>query len=211
MRQELISYNKIFMQNDAYGDEKNDEVFSFFDKKSYVCLSAPHATKTFANKCVKSSDLYTGAIVKYIGEKNNFSYIVRNKFMPQKCLISDFILQNKLDNHFFLDIHGMRDENDFDLAIGTGYLMPEKYSSQMECIDYLAKKYGIKYVINHKNYMGCPGLTGRLQQKTGEANVLQLEWSKNLRDIFEKIENVKKITIPFITELADRVNKKQCI
>ena len=99
--------------------------------------------------------------------------------MPQKCLISDFILQNKLENRFFLDIHGMSDENDFDLAIGTGYLIPEKYSLQLEYIDVLAKKYDIKYVVNHKNYTGCPGLTGRLQQKTGKANVLQLEWSKN--------------------------------
>ncbi len=209
MQQKLISYNRIFMQNDACGDEKNNDIFLFFDKLSYVCLSAPHATKTFTNKHIKNSDLYTGAIVKYIGEEKNFSYIVRNKFIPQKCLINDFILQNKLENHFFLDVHGMKNGNGFDLAIGTGYFDAKRYSLELGYIDILAKKYNIKYVVNHENYKGCAGLTGRLQQQTGKANVLQLEWSKNYRDIFEKITNVEKVTIPFIAELAQLVNIKK--
>lgn len=208
MQEKLKLYNEIFVQNDAFGNEKNKEVFSYFDKNSYVCLSAPHATKTFTNKHIKSSDLYTGAIVKYIGEENNFSYIVRNKFMPQKCLINDFILQNELENHFFLDIHGMKNDNGFDLAVGTGYFDVKKYSSELEYIDILTKKYNIKYVINHENYKGCVGLTGRIQKETGKASVLQLELSKNYRDIFDKIINIEKVTIPFLTELAEYINTK---
>lgn len=208
MQEKLKLYNEIYVQNDAFGNEKNKEVFSYFDKNSYVCLSAPHATKTFTNKHIKSSDLYTGAIVKYIGEENNFSYIVRNKFMPQKCLINDFILQNELENHFFLDIHGMKNDNGFDLAVGTGYFDVKKYSSELEYIDILTKKYNIKYVINHENYKGCVGLTGRIQKETGKASVLQLELSKNYRDILDKIINIEKVTIPFLTELAEYINTK---
>ncbi len=202
MQQKLIFLNEYFMQNNSGGDLQNPDIFSYFEKGSHVCLSAPHATGTFCNKHLKCADLYTGAITEYVAEIGNFSYIVRNKFAPQKVLINDFVLENKLENHFFLDIHGMKDGNGFDLAVGTGYLEPENYEKQLKYIDKLAKKYGLIYVVNNANYKGCAGLTGRLQQATGRANVLQLEWSKRYRDIFGQFENVKAATVPFINELA---------
>jgi hypothetical protein len=202
MQQKLIQYNDYFIQNMGQGDINCDAVFSYFEQGSYVCLSAPHATQTFANKHVKKSDLFTGAIIRYLAQENDFSYIVRNKFVPRKVLINDFILERGLENHFFLDFHGMKDGNGFDLAVGTGYLPAQNYLSQLKCVDLLCCKYGIKYVINHENYTGCAGLVGRLQKTTGQANVLQLEWSKVYRDFFMHPENVINVTIPFMRELA---------
>ena len=202
MNSELFLYNEIFMQNQSFGDETNPDVFSYFEKNSYVCLSAPHATKTFVANHLKKSDLYTGSIVRYIAEHQNYSYVVRNKYVPQTVLVSDFILKNHIENHFFLDIHAMQNGKGFDLAVGTGYLKPERYEQQLKFIDSLSKKYGLKYVINDKNYTGKIGLTGRLQQATGQANVLQLEWSLEYRDIFNSLKNVEKVTIPFISELG---------
>ena len=206
MQQKLISLNEYFIQNNSGGDLQNPDVFSYFEKGSKVCLSAPHTTGTFVNKHLKCADLYTGAITEYIAETCHFSYIVRNKFVPRKVLINDFILDNKLENHFFLDIHGMKDGNGFDLAVGTGFMPPEKYAKQLEYIDKLAQKYNLVYVVNNANYVGCAGLTGRLQQATGKANVLQLEWSKCHRDIFNEFAKVKNITVPFISELAALIN-----
>lgn len=202
MREKLQEYNKCFWANDGCGDLENPEVFSYFEKKSHVCLSAPHATQTFAKKQVKPADLFTGCITRYVAEDAGVSYIVRNKFMPQKILINDFICARKLENHFFLDIHAMKDGNGFDLAVGTGYLPTEAYSKQLEFIDFLCQKYGLSHVVNHPRYTGCFGLTGRLQKTTGTAQVLQLEWSRRYRDIFACFDNVAAVTIPFLRELA---------
>jgi len=206
LQQELISLNEIFIQNQSYGNEHNPDIFSYFDKGSYVCLTAPHSTKTFVAKHLKGSDLYTGAITKYVAQHYNYSCIVRNKYMPETALISDFILQNRLENHFFLDIHGMKNGNGFDLAVGTGYFKPELYEKQLQFIDNLA----LKYVINNDNYTGKIGLTGRLEKATRKANVLQLEWSKNYRDIFNSFDNVNNVTVPFIAELSSNIENEIC-
>ena len=190
------------MQNQSFGDEVNPDVFSYTDKGSYVCLSAPHATRTFVAKQMKAADLYTGAITKYIGEGHNYSYIVCNKYMPKTFWISDFILANKLENHFFLDIHAMKDGNGFDLAVGTGVLPAKSYEKQLAYIDKLANMFALKYVVNDPNYAGTKGLIGRLQQATGLANVLQLEWSASCRDLFNGSNRVTEMTLPFIVALA---------
>lgn len=208
MRDKLLEYNKCFWVNNGCGETANPEVFSYFEKGSYVCLSAPHATKTFAKKQVKLADLFTGCITRYVAEETGVSYIVRNKFMPQKILINDFICERKIENHFFLDIHAMKDGNGFDLAIGTGYLPPSAYAKQLEFVAKLCTKYGLSYVINHPNYTGCYGLTGRLQKAFSLPQVLQLEWSRRYRDIFDYYDNVAAVTIPFLKELALFVDEK---
>ncbi len=203
----LISLNDVFMQNESFGDEKNPEIFSYVDNKTHICLCAPHATKTFVTKEIKAPDLYTGAIVQYIGQKHRFSYITRNKFTPYKALVTDFISSKNLEHHFFLDIHGMKNHKSFDLAVGTGYLPKKAYRQILEIIDFLAKTYNISYVVNHKNYTGKPGLTGRLQEKTKKPSAIQLEFSKNYRDIFAQPSIVQKSTVPFILRLAKALEK----
>ena len=200
----LISLNNPFMQNKSFGDEVNPEVFSYTEKNSTVCLCAPHATKTFIGK-PKTVDLYTGAITKYIGEGHNYSYVVCNKYMPRKFSVSDFIVNNQLENHFFLDIHGMTDGTGFDLAVGTGYLPEQCYEKELANIHRLAELFSLNYVVNDRNYAGTQGLTGRLQQTTGMANVLQLEWSARYRDIFDDSARVTTVTLPFITALAQLI------
>jgi len=127
--------------------------------------------------------------------------------VAKKCLISDFVTQNNLQKNFFLDVHAMKDGNDFDLAVGIGYFREREYEKQLQWIDELASKYGLKYVINDKRYTGIKGLTGRLQKKTCMANVLQLEFSKSYRDIFNGFENVQKVTVPFLTDLCKMINQ----
>ncbi len=207
MLQKLISLNDIFAQNESFGDEKNPDVFSCFEKKTFVCLCAPHATKTFVCKKIKQADLYTGAIVSYLSEFQNFTSIVRNKFVKRKALISDFIEFKHLNNHFFLDIHGMKNNDRFDLAIGTGYFQKEDYHQILQIIDALTKKYHISYVVNDEHYTGKFGLTGRLQKLEKKPCVLQLEFSKKYRDFFECADNVCNVTIPFISELSTSIEK----
>ena len=195
-----IIFHKINIQ------ETPKKVFSFVNKDTFVCLTAPHATNSTIYKHFKSADGFTGAIVKYLGEECDFSYIVRNKYWFKKSTIYAFILKNNMFNHYFLDIHAMKDRP-FDLAVGIGYCSRKEYQKELEIIEKLCKKYKLKYVINHPSYTGQPGLTGKLQRKTLSSNVLQLEWTRKYRDFEQYPEQVLKVTLPFIKELALLLNK----
>ena len=94
----------------------------------------------------------------------------------------------------------------FDLAVGIGYCSIKDYEKELSFIKKLCKKYKLNYVINHPSYTGQPGLTGRLQRKLSQANVLQLEWTGKYRDFYKNPKVVFNVTLPFIEELALYLN-----
>lgn len=188
------------MQNKGRGCLTAKAVYTYTKGKP-VCFCAPHAVHSFVHKQGKCRDLGTGAIVQYLGQQRGFSMIVRNKFVPRKDMISDFILTKKVGDLFFLDIHGMRAHKGFDLAIGTGYMNRKKYAAVLDKIRVLCRKYQIKYRVNLSSYTGKIGLTGRLQKATGKANVLQLEFAPEFRDITGRV--IQEKTLPFLTELGE--------
>lgn len=199
----LKTSEEVFSHNDYFGQENDAEFFSFEDRKSRVVLSAPHAIRTFVCKKVKAPDLFTGALVKVIGEKFGYSSLVRTGFCSQKILINDFIKEKNLGDKYFLDIHGMDNSREFDLAVGTGNFSAGVYRSEILKIRELTEKYKIKMVINHPDYRGIKGLTGRYQKEFGLPQVLQLEWRQDFRNFYTCPEKVLEQTIPFIAELAD--------
>ncbi len=201
MKTSLTQYESYFAQNGGKGCLTAKMVFTYAKGKGSVCFCAPHAVQSFVHKQEKGRDLGTGAIVCYLGKQAGFATIVRNKFVAHKEMISDFILAKKLENHFFLDIHGMKAHKDFDLAIGTGYLNRKKYTGILKKIGKLCRKYKIRYRINLPQYTGKIGLTGRLQKATKKANVLQLEFSPECRDIMGRM--IQEKTLPFLTELGE--------
>ncbi len=176
-------------------------VFEFVDRGSDLIVCAPHATKTFVCKQIKGADLFTGEIVDVLGQICNVSTITRGCFVPHKVMISSFVKNLRLEKNGFLDFHGMRNDRPFDLAIGTGYLEVAAYKKEIELIKNLADKYKIRVAINHPNYLGCVGLTGRLQRETASAKVLQLEWRLDFRDFFNSPKNVAEQTMPFMIDL----------
>jgi len=206
MEKLLKQYESVFSRNSGKGCLNAKSVYSYTKGTGKVCFCAPHAVRSFVHKEEKARDIGTGAIVRYLGEQQKFSTIVRNKFVPYKEMISDFILNNKLEKYFFFDIHGMKVHKNFDLAIGTGYLPKEKYGVVLEKIKELCRKYQIKYRVNFPQYNGKIGLTGRLQKATGRANVVQLEFSPIYRDIEKPF--IQEKTIPFLTELGYFIDDK---
>lgn len=200
MKKLLAQYEDYFEQNKGKGDLSARSVYTYRAGKP-ICFCAPHAVHSFVHKQEKCRDLETGAIVQYMGLQQGFSTIVRNKFVPRKEMISDFILNQKVKDLFFLDIHGMRSHTDFDLAIGTGYLDRKKYAVVLDKIKELCRKYKIKYRVNLSAYTGKIGLTGRLQKATGKANVLQLEFTPEFRDITSRV--IQEKTLPFLMELGE--------
>ena len=204
MKKLLKEYESYFAQNDGRGCLSARSVYKYTKGKD-VCFCAPHAVHSFVHKTEKGRDIGTGAIVQYLGEKYGFSTIIRQKFVSHKEMISDFILNKPVQNAFFLDIHGMKAHKNFDLAIGTGYFDRKKYVDILKKIGQLCRHYKIRYRINLPQYTGKIGLTGRLQKTTKKANVLQLEFVPEFRDISGRI--IQEKTMPFLIELGMFMDK----
>ena len=200
MIETLKKYDEVFSQNHSHGDETSEDVFCFTDFKTRLILSAPHATASFANKKEKQADLFTGALVQYLGMKNHISTIIRKKFTPYKCLISDYIEKHGLSSHYFLDIHGFAKIDDCDVCLGTGLFGATDYPYVKEILD-IAKKYNLRAALNHPDYRGKAGLTGRLQQATEKPLTIQLELHRRLRDFGAFPETVQNVTLPFLEDI----------
>lgn len=200
MIETLKKYDEVFSQNHSHGDEASEDVFYFTDFGTNLILSAPHATASFANKKEKPADLYTGALVQYLGMKNHISTIIRKKYVPYKCLISDYIVEHGIEGHYFLDIHGFVKVNECDVCLGTGLFGAINYPHVQEILD-IAKKYNLRAALNHPNYRGKAGLTGRLQQALPNPSFLQLELHRRLRDFYQYPETVQNVTLPFLEDI----------
>ena len=198
----LKRYNDIFMQKYYRGDENSIEVFKYTDCNSNLILTAPHSTRSFCNKKEKLADLYTGALVKYLGEQNSVSTIIRTKFTPYKALISDWIIQNNKIEYYFLDIHGFNQDVGYDICLGIGNFEEINYPYLSQIIN-IAQKYNLRTIVNHPNYCGIKGLTGRYQKIFNLPNVIQMEIKREFRDFYQYPEIVKNTTIPFLSEVLD--------
>ena len=202
MIETLKKYDELFAQNYSHGNENSLEIFKYSNRNSNLILTAPHSTRSFCNKKEKNADLFTGAIVKYLGEENGVSTIIRTKFTPYKALISDWIAQNDVHQHYFLDIHGFNQDIDYDICLGIGEFEEKDYPYLQEIMQ-VAEKYGLRVIVNHPNYCGLKGLTGRYQKIFNLPNVIQMEIKKEFRDFFNNPEVVKNTTIPFLTEVIN--------
>lgn len=207
MQNQLKTYNNFFLQNETKGALERKDVFRITDFKSSVILTAPHATKTIVNGKLKKADIFTGALCQWLSEKSQVSSIIRERFDEKDCWLDDFVFKNHLTDKIFLDIHGMRKECEFELAIGTGYGTSDFYIEVLQLIEKLAKKHHISFVVNHPKYTGMKGLTGRLQQKRSNVKVVQLEWRYDMRDFYESFDFVQKKTIPFMLDLITDTKK----
>ena len=196
----LKKYNECFILNHSHGQEEREDVFEFTDYSSSLILSAPHATRSFCNKKEKCADLYTGAIVKCLGSVNKISTLVRTKFTPYKSLISDYIAEHGLQDHYFLDVHGFNQEIDYDICLGVAYFDSESYP-YLDHILQIAKKYDLKTAVNHPDYTGKIGLTGRYQKTFNKPNVLQIELKQYLRDFYQNPDVVLNVTLPFFNDV----------
>lgn len=203
----LKELNLKYQANFGKGLMDDDNVFEFKDRHSAIVLSAPHATQTWAKQAVKKSDLYTGALTEYLAEELGFSSLIRQKFVPEKINICDYITHLGLDNLFFLDIHGVAADKVFELGVGTGKLSASDYAAEIALLQKLAEKYQIKIVINHPDYRGLCGLTKELQDIHNRPQILQLEWRLDMRNFFAYPDNVFQRTIPFMLALVTKLNE----
>ncbi len=205
MINKLKEYNQRYMQNISHGDEAAEEIFELTDRRTALILSAPHSTRSFVCKKEKPADLYTGALVQYVGEVCSVSTLIRTKFTPYKVLISDYIEEKGVQNHYFLDIHGFNQDMDADICLGTGSWEAKEYP-YLDKILKIAEKYTLKAAVNHPDYRGICGLTGRYQKTFNKPNVIQMELQQRLRNFYTNPEIVENITVPFLADVIKAYN-----
>lgn len=206
MINKLKKYDAIYANDFSRGDEDYPEVFKYINRGSKLIFSAPHSTKSFVNKKDKPADLYTGAIVEYAGEQTKTSVLVRAKYVGRKVKISDFVIEHKLQNHFFIDVHGFDKEIGYDVCLGIHQFKAEGYPYLNEIAD-IMQKYDLKVAINYPFYTGKGGFTRRYQEQFGKPNVIQMELKRCLRDFYKNPNVVEKITIPMMLEIANCYKK----
>lgn len=201
MLDRLKKYEEEYCRNAYRGNGEGGD-FRFDDRGSRLILTAPHAVRTLRDNRPKAPDLCTGSLAALTGEQKAVSAITRCRFGEETNAITGFITGRRLEDHCFLDIHGMDGKREFALAVGTGILPAADYAPELELIGRLAEKYRISWILNHPDYTGRFGLTGNLQRLSPVPRILQLEWRLDLRDFYHFPANVLERTLPFLFELA---------
>ena len=203
MLAKLSELNRKYIKNNGLG--VGEDAFVFRNCCSQLVLSAPHAVKTPLNGQIKAADLFTGALAEVVGESCGISTLIRTACLEKEYLADEFVKERGLTNHFFLDLHGMVNHENFDLAVGTGLLEADAYSKALKAIDLLSETYGLRMTLNHPHYSGIAGMkafTARMQMQTGKPQVLQLEFGREYRDFYKNPDIVTTKTLPFLMNLV---------
>lgn len=194
--------------NELYGKEKerlNKKEKSFIVIKGGipVIISAPHTVKQLREGKIKEAENQTGAIAYILGEETG-SYVIYKTYNNQddanydienneyKEEIKHIVKENNIK--LLLDIHGAKDDYDFDIDLGTSY--GENINNNMEIIEKLKKcfkKYKIENVTENKTFKAdsIRTISKYINEET-KIPCIQLEVAWRYRD-FKNLDNIKKL------------------
>lgn len=157
-----------------------------------VCLVAAHAVSHHREGRIKPADVYTGGLVRTLGLVTGASTMVAQtcdaRLEPLSGSLS--LLEERLllwrqtnPRAVILDFHGARDNDQFDVALGTGEgdIAPEQFRLIANFAEAMAAK-GLKLAINPEGYQAKTkqALTRRLREQ-GVASVIQIEIVRRCR------------------------------
>lgn len=202
LKQRIESYNKKF---DEYENKplKEEQTFEVIEGKIPVLLSAPHSVRQLREGKIKGKDRYTGAItIELAKQTNSFaiyktynnqddaSYDIENNEYKEKVLE----LINKHNIKVFLDIHGAKDTDEFDVDIGTDE--KKNLNGKTQILENLIKNLnekGITKIGIDKKFKACTmhTLTKKIASSTNIA-CMQIEITRKYRDL-EQVEKMEKI------------------
>ena len=202
LKQRIEQYNKKF---DQYQNQfsKKEKSFEVLEGKIPVLLSAPHSVRQLREGKIKAKDRYTGAIAielakltdsfaiyKTYNNQDDASYDIENNEYKERVL-------ELIDKHHikvFLDIHGAKDTDEFDIDIGTDG--KSNLNGKMQILENLIeslKEKGITKIGIDKKFKACTmhTLTKKIATSTDVA-CMQIEITKKYRDL-EQIEKMQKV------------------
>lgn len=180
-----------------YEFDDKDSLYTAKEGKTKVLLTAVH-TYTQDNKTkYKKSELFTGAIAKYVSEITNCYYYIKqmdngidsnsNKDDIFKAELISIIKEN--DIKLVIDIHGAKKQHDFDIEIGT---LDNKTieKSILKKLEVEFNKLGIDNIKYNNPFKGG-GITKCVHSNT-DIDVFQMEINGKYRSN-NNIDNVEKI------------------
>lgn len=171
-----------------------------------VILTAVHTMNQICEDgSIKCSEPFTKAIVKYISKELNTSSFIKlidTGVDSNSVVLDDFkeiLLKTIKENNIklLIDIHGAKEERDFDVEFGTLNNLSADFSTIKELEDAFREN-GINN-IEHNNPFKGGGITQYIYGNTN-IDIIQIEINKKYRDIdnIEELEKVCNSLIDFI-------------
>lgn len=171
-----------------------------------VILTAVHTMNQIREDgSIKYSEPFTKAIVKYISKELNTSSFIKlidTGIDSNSVVLDDFkeiLLKTIKENNIklLIDIHGAKEERDFDVEFGTLNNLSADFSTIKELEDAFREN-GINN-IEHNNPFKGGGITQYIYGNTN-IDIIQIEINKKYRDIdnIEELEKVCNSLIDFI-------------
>ena len=201
LKQRIEKYNEKF---DQYQNQSSKEKsFEVREGKIPVLISAPHSVRQLREGKIKAKDRYTGAIAielakstnsfaiyKTYNNQDDASYDIENNEYKEKVL--ELISKNNIK--LFLDIHGAKDTEEFDIDIGTDG--KRNLNGKVQILEKLVKNLkekGITKTGIDQKFKACTmhTLTKKIATNTDIA-CMQIEITKKYRNL-EDIEKMQKV------------------
>ena len=203
LKERIGKFNK-----ELYGKEKErlrnkEKSFAVIKGRIPVIISAPHTVKQLREGKIKEAENQTGSIAYILGEEtgsyviyktyNNFddaNYDIENNEYKEE--IKHIVRENNIK--LFLDIHGAKDDYDFDIDLGTSY--GENVNNNIEIIENLKecfKNHKIENVTENKTFKANTIRTiSRYINKETKIPCIQMEIAWKYRDL-KNLDNIKNL------------------
>lgn len=205
-----------FKQKIIQLEEKSNHPYITKDGTLPILLTAPHTMRQERlDGSIKVREPFTRAIAKYVSEKTNCSYLIKEKdtlidsnweeMDAFKILLEEKIKKGHIK--LVIDLHGANKQRDFDVELGTLNNLSADFSTIMELKDAFEEN-GIINIEMNQPFKGG-GITKYVYGIT-DIDIIQVEINGKYRDI-ENIDNMEKICnalIQFINQYASYQNKK---
>ena len=181
-----------------------------------VMLTSVHSMNQIKNgKIVKLREPFTKAIVKYISNKVDVSYLIKTKddgidpnYIEKEKFKSKLIKLVK-DNNIKLvfDIHGASEKRKFDVEFGTLNNLSADFSTINELKEEFEEN-GIENIAINNPFKG--GMITQYLYMCSDVEVIQIEINKKYRNIndLEKTKRICDAIIKFINKYVDNTNIK---
>jgi len=160
-------------------------------RDSPVCLVSVHAINHYnKDEGLKPADLYTGGLAIALAAHFNASVVYNTQRVPaispwqKRTAADDAIadLARERPDLTVLDLHGVRNNPHFDIAIGTSVQPPNAEQQKMiELFIPLARRNGLTVAVNPEGYRADGQRTVTTRALTVTPRCLQFEFSRACR------------------------------
>ena len=196
LKKQILFYNNQIVQ-------KENKVFEIEKGKIPIILSAPHCVPQTRNGKIKQEEGETGAIVQIIAKKTQCYTIFKTSHQNDdanydidKNMYKENLREiiNRENIKLLLDLHGAKNENAFDIEIGTdeGKNINQKNYIVAQLKEKLNKQKIFNIVENQKFKASSIHTICKYIHETTNIPCIQLEITGRYRYI-ENLEGIKKL------------------